>query len=474
MDEDDGEYDPDEITYSENKDSFQIPIQVLKRLPRPRFGSVAYGQVIKSCAVPGTIALTFDDGPWTYTSDLLDLLDKEDVQATFFVTGGNLDSDQILGHGNGVNLRRMLNSGHQVGSHTWGHPDLATLDEEQVYQHMLRNEQAIFSVVGLVPTYFRSPYLSTGGVTINVANELGYHVIDTDLDTRDWAGDYDAAKDNFSGGINASDPNTSSHLVLAHDIHEQTVHEFAQFMIDEGKEAGYRFVTVGECLGDPIRNWYRNPYNGEALVPRKRGAQAAAGPSVDSGVTKSIRINARRQDVTAGSDQENVKDNSVAARSARLKPSTTIEIDFPFSEGQRPPTGFHMEPEIIAKRDDNDFDRGDPLDKKYPDKTSTIASEVATGRPVQSFPTTDRYMDKPTNNEVETTETQQEEEEEKATSGGTSPFTPAPGRFSRFLWSLRNQTDGNPYSGGLISKAPSTLAFIIGVAVMIACLTKMT
>lgn len=252
----------------------QVPMRYVTRLPRPQVGTVPYGEVIKSCVVPGAIALTFDDGPSKYTNDLLDLLEREHVRATFFVCGGNLDSDQITGHGHPALLRRMVTSGHQIGSHTWDHPDLATTDEEDTFTTMFTNEQAMLSVLGVVPTYMRPPYLSTSNEALDVMDELGYHVVNLDLDTNDWEGDNNAAEENYLDGLESSDSKRASHIVLAHDTHEQTAHEFAEFMIEEGKASGYRFVTVGECLGDPVHNWYRNPYNGGSWLQKSKKTTA--------------------------------------------------------------------------------------------------------------------------------------------------------------------------------------------------------
>lgn len=60
-------------------------------------------------------------------------------------------------------------------------------------------------------------------------------------------------------------------LGLAHDTHQRTVHGYAQFMIDNAREHGFKLVRVGDCLNDPEENWYRDPLTGGALLdlPRK-------------------------------------------------------------------------------------------------------------------------------------------------------------------------------------------------------------
>lgn len=238
------------------------PLDYLASLARPPLGSIPYGQVITSCTVPGTIALTFDDGPWKYTSDLLDLLQREGAHATFFVCGGNFAPDQLTGYGHPRILRRMISAGHQIGSHTWAHPDLGGLAEDEVMRQMWLNEQTLVGVLGMLPTYFRPPYLSWAQATLGIMAKLGYHFTTLDYETDDWRGDYEASKQNFRAKVEQSNSQTDSMIVLAHDIHERTVYELAEFMIDLAKEHGYKLVTVGECLGDPIKNWYRNPYDG--------------------------------------------------------------------------------------------------------------------------------------------------------------------------------------------------------------------
>ncbi|CAN8101919.1 unnamed protein product [Discula destructiva] len=255
------------------EDSSPIPgpfpsLDELAALPRPQLGSIPYGQIVASCTVPGTLALTFDDGPWAYTSELLDLLEREHVRATFFVCGSNMAPDQLTGYGHPSLLRRMVESGHQIGTHTWAHPHLPELARSAAYRQMYLNEQALVGVLGLLPTYFRPPYLEYGQETLSVMGELGYHAITLDVDTHDWKGNYDASKQDFLAALGWG---SDSKLVLAHDIHERTVSQLAEWMITTAKERGYRLVTVGDCLGDSVDNWYRNPYNGDSWRRPSRG-----------------------------------------------------------------------------------------------------------------------------------------------------------------------------------------------------------
>jgi peptidoglycan/xylan/chitin deacetylase (PgdA/CDA1 family) len=86
-------------------------------VPRPRIGNVTYDpKGVEFCKNPGAVALTFDDGPYNYTSHLLDVLASYGAKATFFITGNNLGKGQIDVQETGWPdvIRRMHREGHQV------------------------------------------------------------------------------------------------------------------------------------------------------------------------------------------------------------------------------------------------------------------------------------------------------------------------------------------------------------------------
>lgn len=91
------------------------PIQFMKRAPSP-------GVVITKCTQPGVLALAYDDGPYQYTSALVDILDKAGAKATFFWTGtlyGCIYSQKAA-------VQKTFASGHQIASHTWYNPPLSS------------------------------------------------------------------------------------------------------------------------------------------------------------------------------------------------------------------------------------------------------------------------------------------------------------------------------------------------------------
>ncbi|CAG8182195.1 unnamed protein product [Penicillium olsonii] len=237
-----------------------------KEIARPHLGQVPFGPTqIRSCAIPGTVALTFDDGPTRYTGDLLDLLDKYDAKATFFVTGINNGKGAIddLTLPWASVIERMHSSGHQVASHTWSHEDLSKVTPSQRSEQMEKNEAAIRNILGHFPSYMRPPYSSCTPDTEcgKQLGELGYHIILYDIDTDDYKNDspdlIQRSKDIFDHQVLQSDPLTKSWLVIAHDAHEQTVHNLTEHMLKAIKRLGYRAITVGDCLRDPRPLWYR-------------------------------------------------------------------------------------------------------------------------------------------------------------------------------------------------------------------------
>ncbi|PYI20425.1 glycoside hydrolase/deacetylase [Aspergillus violaceofuscus CBS 115571] len=247
-------------------------------IPRPLDGTALYGpHIIRSCTVPGTVALTFDDGPKEFTKDLLDLLDRYEAKATFFITGNNNAKGQIDSPGMpwaGL-IRRMHESGHQLASHTWSHQDLSKISRSQRRIQLLWNEAALRNILGFFPTYMRPPYSSCTAESGCLADmgELGYHIVLYDIDTEDYKHDspteIQRSKDIFDSSLDARTAFDRPWLVIAHDVHEQTVYNLTEHMLKKLIAEGFRPVTVGECLGDSPKYWYREDNTVDGRNSRK-------------------------------------------------------------------------------------------------------------------------------------------------------------------------------------------------------------
>lgn len=211
--------------------------------------------------------MTFDDGPNEYTCDLLDILDKYHAKATFFITGVNSGKGQIddFTHPWGSLIQRMHYSGHQLASHTWSHQDLNAVTPTQRRDQMLKNEAALRNIMGAIPTYMRPPYSKCNETCLKDMAQLGYHIISFNMDTADYLNDnpekIQQSKDIVDKALsNSQNPPGSPFLAIGHDIHAQTVYNLTEYILQHVNDAGYRAVTVGECLDDPRDNWYRWDY----------------------------------------------------------------------------------------------------------------------------------------------------------------------------------------------------------------------
>lgn len=131
---------------------------------------------------------------------------------------------------------------------------------------MYKNEMALRNILGFFPTYMRPPYSSCTSASgcEKTMSDLGYHVTYFDVDTDDYNQDspnlIQHSKDWFTGNITAggASPDTDAWLDIQHDIHQQTAYNLTDYMLSTLTTLGYKAVTVGECLGDPSANWYRD------------------------------------------------------------------------------------------------------------------------------------------------------------------------------------------------------------------------
>ncbi|MEV6931974.1 polysaccharide deacetylase family protein, partial [Dactylosporangium sp. NPDC051485] len=136
---------------------------------------------------PGTIALTFDDGPDPrWTPQLLDLLSQYHAHATFFVVGAQVNRYPQL-------VRRMVAEGHEVGVHTFTHPDLAAQPVWRQRLELTMTANAIAAATGRTARLMRPPYSSTPealdaaeDAVLRTAAGEGYLAVLADRDTQDW------------------------------------------------------------------------------------------------------------------------------------------------------------------------------------------------------------------------------------------------------------------------------------------------
>ncbi len=183
------------------------------------------------------IALTFDDGPnEKLTPRLLDLLAQHHIHATFFVLGECAQQNEKI-------LERAAREGHEIGNHSWSHPDLAKMSDESVRSQIKRTEDLVANTIGKRPTLMRPPY---GALTAHqkhfIRDELGYQIILWDVDPLDWKNPGPSVVTNRI--LKETRPGS---IVLAHDIHAQTIAAMPA-TLDQLEAKGFKFVTVSELL----------------------------------------------------------------------------------------------------------------------------------------------------------------------------------------------------------------------------------
>ena len=134
------------------------------------------------------VAITFDDGPDPrWTPKVLDILKAANVKATFFVVGVNAERYPAL-------VRRIVNEGHEIGNHTYYHPNLALCWPEHIRLELNATQLLIETITGRATTLFRPPYASDTGPTdlseltpLKIAEDLNYLVVLENIDPQDWA-----------------------------------------------------------------------------------------------------------------------------------------------------------------------------------------------------------------------------------------------------------------------------------------------
>ncbi len=126
------------------------------------------------------VALTFDDVPGDrYTSQVLDVLKRKRVRASFFVVGTRARKFPEL-------VRRIHREGHDIGNHSYNHPDFSKLPLRKVQEQVLRAEAAIADAVGFKPRLVRPPYGEIVPKQLEWAKRRGYTVVNWDVDSSDW------------------------------------------------------------------------------------------------------------------------------------------------------------------------------------------------------------------------------------------------------------------------------------------------
>lgn len=186
------------------------------------------------------IALTFDDGPHpTLTPRILEILAQYNIPATFFMVGQN-----VLNYPEAA--RAVIQSGHEVGNHTFSHPHIGNLSEQAIFDEIGKCEDALEELCEYRPHLLRTPQ---GALTPSLERCLlddDYILVLWSLDTRDWENKSTAhVVQTVLENVQAGD------IILMHDFigHNSKTPEALEKIIPILLSQGYEFVTVSALLG---------------------------------------------------------------------------------------------------------------------------------------------------------------------------------------------------------------------------------
>jgi len=204
------------------------------------------------------VAISFDDGPDpTWTPKILDILKKYNVKGTFFMIGEEAEDNVSL-------MQRVYREGHEIGNHTFTHPDISEISERQVDLQLNLTEDLFGAALGVHPVYFRPPYsidqepdTNDQAAPIVQIQKLGYTIVGDKIDTDDW--DEHPRKspqeiiDSVFAQIKLADtkPWMRGSIILMHDgggDRQPTIDALPK-LIEALRAQGYEIVPVSELVG---------------------------------------------------------------------------------------------------------------------------------------------------------------------------------------------------------------------------------
>lgn len=179
------------------------------------------------------VALTYDDGPSANTPKILDILEKYNAHATFFVVGDRVDGNSKYQS----YVKRAYELGCQIGNHTYEHKNLTSLSESQIKSQISKCDKAVKNAAGITPTIMRPP---GGNRNETVDKTVGKPLILWSIDTLDWK-----TRDASQTISAVLDHVKDGDIILMHDLYAATA-EASETIIPALIKKGYQLVTVEE------------------------------------------------------------------------------------------------------------------------------------------------------------------------------------------------------------------------------------
>jgi cellulose synthase/poly-beta-1,6-N-acetylglucosamine synthase-like glycosyltransferase/peptidoglycan/xylan/chitin deacetylase (PgdA/CDA1 family) len=204
---------------------------------------------------PKKLVLTFDDGPDpVYTPQILDILSKEHVPAAFFLVGINAENNIPI-------VKRIYREGHEIGNHTFTHPNVAKVSKQRAIVEMEATRLLIECITGHSTILFRAPFNADFEpekaeelIPVAIAHSKNYLDVGESIDPNDWEPDVSADSIYarvIRGKEEMTRQNLSGNIILLHDAggdgRQATVDALPR-IIHYFKERGYTFTTVADLL----------------------------------------------------------------------------------------------------------------------------------------------------------------------------------------------------------------------------------
>ena len=242
----------DVVSQPQNGD-IRIDVDTVERaIQEEVYNTLPTKYVIKKYGkVHNQVILTFDDGPDPdYTPKILDILKQEQVPAAFFVVG-------VMAEANLPILKRILKEGHEIGNHTFTHPNIAKVGRKRAYAEIEATRLLLESVLGRSTVLFRAPFNADSEPTkmeelvpLGIGKELNYYSIGESIDPEDWEEGV-SADSIYARTIRAYEANPSKGIILFHDSggNRQATVEALPRIIHYFKAKGVQFSTIANLLG---------------------------------------------------------------------------------------------------------------------------------------------------------------------------------------------------------------------------------
>lgn len=205
-----------------------------------------------SAAVKGrTLYLTFDDGPSATTAQLLDILDKYEAQATFFMLGPNMNRYP-------AQVKRLVKADHGLGLHGMTHvKDKFYASPAAALAEMAADNAVLKKITGAETTLIRPPYGSKPYFTKSFRDKVltqGYHLWDWNVDSEDWRYKEDSDKiyNSVMNQVHKLQPSKTNPVILMHD--QKATLKVLPRLLETFKKEGYSFAVITKDL-KPLNFW---------------------------------------------------------------------------------------------------------------------------------------------------------------------------------------------------------------------------